>query len=106
MLNTGVRVILQLLDCPEQVDRLGAEAAHRHDGFAERRVPLCRTEELPQLGQCGFWRLLSQLARVAGGVLYESRVACGILPTKPPAWRRDALRLSEQLAGYEPESTK
>ncbi len=41
-----------------------------------------------------------------GGVLYESRVACEILPTKPPTWPRDALRLSERLAGYEPESTK
>ena len=41
-----------------------------------------------------------------GGVLYESRVACGIVPTKPATWPRDALRLSEHLAGYEPESTK
>ncbi len=41
-----------------------------------------------------------------GGVLYESRVACGIVPTKPPTWPRDALRLSEHRSGYEPESTK
>ncbi len=43
--------------------------------------------------------------RVFGGVLYESRVTCGILQTKPATWPRDALRLSEHVAGYEPEST-
>ena len=52
------------------------------------------------------WGSRGEMCRwIVEGVLYASRVAGGILPAKPPTWPRDALRLSEHLAGYEPEST-